>query len=266
MLVAGVVLHSNKSLSELEFIMDEMEEWEFDVNVARAEELGHSRRLDVHRWSDHQEVNSFVAEIFDQISSAGNPRIRREHVKVVLLDLYVAWCDDPTLKISFSRSPNEYRAGSIYNELKISRTTIDVVDELRSSDFVEFAVGFNDRNSGIGRYSRMWPTDLLIEKFRDARFEKFDIGNDPTRVAVKLHDNDGGSVEYTDNEETIRMGNVLAPYNDLLRMTYISIPNLSDMKIALGNPVRGEQRFLQVSQNHKFICRVFSRNSFELGG
>ena len=28
-------------------------------------DLNNSRRLDVHRWSDHPEVNKFVYELFD---------------------------------------------------------------------------------------------------------------------------------------------------------------------------------------------------------
>ena len=61
----------------------------------------HSRILDVHRWSDHPEVNTFVDLIYkNHIHYVGeNTRIKKKHLKVVLLDLFVAWTDDPDLHI-----------------------------------------------------------------------------------------------------------------------------------------------------------------------
>ena len=62
----------------------------------------HSRPLDVHRWSDHPEVNAFVDRIYkEHIHQSGtNTQIKKKHLKVVLLDLYVAWSDDPSLNIA----------------------------------------------------------------------------------------------------------------------------------------------------------------------
>ncbi|MDA7767154.1 hypothetical protein N8977_06095, partial [Alphaproteobacteria bacterium] len=63
----------------------------------------HSRPLDVHRWSDHPEVNSFVNEVFDQFLKKKikeNTSIKKKHLKLVLLDLYVAWLNDPDLNIA----------------------------------------------------------------------------------------------------------------------------------------------------------------------
>ena len=66
-----------------------------DMNSRRDYE--HSRPLDVHRWSDHPEVNAFVDRIYkEHIHQSGtNTQIKKKHLKVVLLDLYVAWSDDP---------------------------------------------------------------------------------------------------------------------------------------------------------------------------
>lgn len=67
-------------------------------------DLNYSRPLDVHRWSDHPEVNSFVDKIYSSLPAlSGNKQIRKKHLKVLLLDLYVAWSTDPDLKIAISR-------------------------------------------------------------------------------------------------------------------------------------------------------------------
>jgi len=68
-------------------------------------DLNNSRRLDVHRWSDHPEVNKFVYELFDaeiapelpSLSGRGRkPRCDIKYqFKVLILDLYLLWCEDP---------------------------------------------------------------------------------------------------------------------------------------------------------------------------
>ena len=73
--------------------------------------LTNARPLDVHKWSDYPEVNTFVNHIYNLlIGLNGNERINKKHLKVLLLDLYVAWLADPTLKIMFSRNNNSYRS------------------------------------------------------------------------------------------------------------------------------------------------------------
>ena len=96
----------------------------------KSKALAYSRRLDVHTWSDHPEVNKFVDPIYDKSFKSRKKNIEKKHLKVVLLDLYVAWVQDPKLKISFSRNHTDYDAGTIYNEQSISRLTIEVVDIL----------------------------------------------------------------------------------------------------------------------------------------
>jgi len=78
------------------------------INTPRtiAEALNHSKPLDVHTWSEHPEVNGFVNEIYEAHFLGGNEKIRKKHLKVVLLDLYVTWCCDPNLKIAVSLNPN----------------------------------------------------------------------------------------------------------------------------------------------------------------
>ena len=71
----------------------------------------HSRPLDAHRWSEHPEANSFVDFVFDtylNIQSNENKRIKKKHLKVVLLDLYVAWLNDPDLNIAVHMTTGAY--------------------------------------------------------------------------------------------------------------------------------------------------------------
>ena len=66
-------------------------------------DLNYSRPLDVHRWSKHPEVNSLMDKIYSSLPHiSGNKTIRKKHLKVLLLDLYVAWCTDPDLKLAIN--------------------------------------------------------------------------------------------------------------------------------------------------------------------
>ena len=121
----------------------------------------HSRPLDVHRWSEHPEVNAFVDDIFNTYFKL-KTNIRKKYLKVVLLDLYIAWRDDPTLTIGVAMSPKAYKAGkSRNNSLHIKRTIIDIVNELKELELINFIKGerFSQRFSYVSRISA---SDKLI--------------------------------------------------------------------------------------------------------
>ena len=89
----------------------------------------HSKPLDVHKWSDHPEINKLVDDLWLQVVEAalggksnnkGKSDPKRQ-LKVLLLDLYVAWLDDPTLSVVINFNNNAYTVNSRYNALRISR-------------------------------------------------------------------------------------------------------------------------------------------------
>ncbi|MBY6006731.1 hypothetical protein KUV62_22635, partial [Salipiger bermudensis] len=90
----------------------------------------YSRPFDVHRWSDHPEVKGVVDTLWDEWLPGtelrkGDGKRRKTgpkpkatdktHLKVLVLDLYVAWNEDPELSVGVHMSPNEYKVGSRYN-------------------------------------------------------------------------------------------------------------------------------------------------------
>lgn len=243
----------------------------FDVDEAKALALDNSRLFDVHTWSDHPEVDAFVDPIYENYFIGRKKEVRKRHVKVLLLDLYVAWNEDPERYIAISRNSNDYKAKTRYNALHISRLTIDVIDALLEASLIEQDIGFYNRDSGFGRLTRIRPTDELIKMFEEAKFGPLDISYPLNRETVVLRDRDpddrrSRDIEYEDTEETRRMSAMLAQYNALLRATFIDIPTLEQPGIDYhedGQPAR-----VIVSHNHraKFVRRIFNRGSFECGG
>ena len=89
-----------------------------------------SRPLDVHRWSTYPEVNKFINLIYNNYFKCKNPTLLKKHIKVILLDLYIAWKENPLMELGVHMNNNAYKAKSRYNELHISKKTILVVNHL----------------------------------------------------------------------------------------------------------------------------------------
>ena len=172
-----------------------------DMN--RRRDYEHSRPLDVHRWSDHPEVNAFVDRIYkEHIHQSGtNTQIKKKHLKVVLLDLYFASSDDPDLNIAVQMSPNAYSDGTVsgkgksrYNALNIKVSTIDVVHRLHITGLIGLKEGRQDPE-GRSYLTRIWAAEPLIEMFMDATFGYFNIGYPENKATVILRDENKRNIE-----------------------------------------------------------------------
>jgi len=224
-----------------------------------------ARPLDVHRWSEYPEVNDFVDEVYSTLKTIkGHQSTGKKLVKVLLLDLYVAWCGDPSMKIMFSRDNNAYKARSRYSELHIGKTIIGIVDTLVTEGIIHEQKGFNDRITGIGFQSRLWASEGLQERFKQARFSQFAIEHHQDRETVILRNEDKEAEEYLDTSETIRMRQLLQDYNSLLSNTHIDIYDLKTPVLEIGN---GKKRMrLQIHQQDKFVRRIFNNSRWDQGG
>lgn len=157
-----------------------------------------SRPLDVYRWSDHLEVNVFVDAIYKAyfIDDAGNTTIRKKHIKVVLLDLYLCWYECPESHIAIHMRKSAYSNGIVtskgnsrYNELHIKPTTIKVIHRLVKAGVIGIKTGFQHPD-GHGRISRIWALPPLVKMFEDATFGYFDISYSSDREAIEQRDED----------------------------------------------------------------------------
>jgi hypothetical protein len=238
------------------------------VAATEFEILNFARPLDVHTWSDYPEVNNFVELIFEDLKGVdGNRKTIRKLLKVVLLDLYVAWCSDPDLKLMFSRDNNAYAAKSRYSELHIGKKIIEVVDALVACGLVNEKRGFNDRSTGSAFLTRLWPTARLIAHFKKAKFHQFHVHNHEDREVIILRDEDKEDVEYVDKDQDLdlaAMRTVLRDYNKLLARTHTDIETLEEPVIQLGEGKA--KRSLPINQRTKFVHRIFNNSRWDHGG
>ena len=245
----------------------------------KVRDYNHSRPLDVHRWSDYSEVNPFINILYDNYikNVSENANIQKKHLKLIILDLFVAWIDDPELNIGVHMHDSAYSDGSIfnkgksrYNELNIKVSTIKIVHRLRDLGFIGFKKGYEGSVKFAPRVSRIWSKDKLIKLFKDAAFSYFDVNYSIDREVIVLRNEDKVDIEYEDNDSIQGMRKVVQDYNELLRGTFIDIPELNIPRIELKEKkqrrLKNKPIYVNISHHDKFTRRIFNNSSFEEGG
>lgn len=243
-------------------------------------DYNHSRPLDVHIWSEHPEINVLVTELWshfwetepqDMQKRGPKPKApKKKHLKVLLLDLYVCWQDDPSMYLSVHMSKSGWKANSRYNALNLSSQMICIIKRLSDLNFLEFKAGFE------GRLSRIRPTEKLELLFRHTKLANDDISHnhDKEMLILKAGDgiegfNKGEKLEYTDTPETFAMRDVLKRYNALLQRSHIDICSLEIPvmeRLSTKGKQAGESLKIQIDNRNVFIKRVFNNGSWKHGG
>ena len=233
--------------------------------------------LNVHKWSNHKEVNKLIDYIYTSfflnnpnVNKASN--IQKKHLKVVLLDLYVNYNKDVNIHTAVSMKPADYIAvDGIYNVLNIKASTIRVVHILAEEGLIYFKIG----KEIISRRTAIWPSPILAKMFDEALFSIFDIHDIEDKAVVVLNRKKPKQkkkvlVPYNPNNPKIKkMIKVVKDYNELIWRTFIDIPELETPQIIIPpKRKRKTNREVKVSitQHDKFVNRVFNNGSWKDGG
>ena len=236
-----------------------------------------SRPIDVHRWSEWPEVNHFLNDIYSSIFNSTTDqlsKIQKKHVKILLLDLYVAWRQGWKY-VGMSFDVNRYKPKSRYNALHISKTLILVARKLEQAGLIIIHKGYHNHATGEGYVTRLQPSEGLLAWFTNASWADEAIDCHWQRELVELRDNRkdkvkgkkiSGSatqirVEYDDTPETIRMRQILTAYNTLLQGVHIDCCHLTEPFI-----YRKDGAVIRIGQHDRYIKRVFNNGKFNKGG
>src|SRR5215471_6199720 len=95
------------------------------MNVAEDQaNYENSRPFDMHRWSEHPQLRELTNEIYEELRPYLPTRIDKEkhkiHLRVLLLDLYHRYLEDPEGWIGLSLNRNDYSGPKRYNKLFLS--------------------------------------------------------------------------------------------------------------------------------------------------
>ena len=174
------------------------------------DERQYSRAIDVHRISEYPEVqnviNSLLSELNDSNLIKNSPRKRiLKHLKVVILDLYVAYLGDPLVYVSYPRSKDAYRRDQRMKQLFLGYGPMTtVINGLASLGYLEDHRGFYDQGRKTGFQSRMRATSKLIDLIENYSVVPSMIALEDDQLIV-LRDADKESIPYEETDETSAM-------------------------------------------------------------
>lgn len=220
--------------------------------------------IDFHRVSAFKAVNLVVEQLEPIVTGTSKispkPKIVRKHLKLVVLNLYVAW---KLWKWMIYPGGNRSYANILkrYNGTSISRQLAHTIRALRDAGYVDVKPGFKDTNTGKSFQSRAKATDKLIDLFTtlSPKMVQTPRLRESIILRVKVESDDGsGEVkqfhDYEDTSETMAMRGNLYRYNSLIHKTDIwlplDVPGYSDDEIEVSS---------------KFTYRVFN-GTFDAGG
>lgn len=221
----------------------------------------HSVRLNVSLSSGGAGIADLSRHMLANCFDGTARKATEKHLNTLLANLYEAWVEDPTLALALSMTNSGYKAKSRYNPSKVSNQLIGVVNRLADLGYLYGTQGFNDRRSGIGRTSRVWPSAHLAHLLGQAQSHGATCVLHPETEVLILRDQDSKKLEYDETPATLAMRSDLRAYNRLLEKTFIDVPELQRPIIPMS--ARGA---LRVSQRDKLVRRVFNRSSWEKGG
>lgn len=249
-------------------------------------DVGASRRLDVHRWSDYPELRNCLANIVQEINvTEERTRARTQRganqlsdaVRCIVLDLYVAWCADPTLEIAVSLSKSSFSKGTRYEALYFTYDTFrPALNGLIKLGLVEVArTPFHDPRTGIGRVTRLRATPRLIEvltgtaeltlaklRFRGDRYAE---------EVIVLRNELKNDIEYKETKSTTNMRAELARINESFASHWLDLELSDRQTIALNARMANDHRHGSreapyVDLAAKRLRRVFNNGSWNEGG
>jgi hypothetical protein len=238
----------------------------------------HSRPLDVHRWSNHPEIKDLTDQLYveceiNKLDKAGNRRPKKsakDMLQVLLLDLYVAWLNDPSLALGFSKNHNSYAANSRMDRIFIGNNIIKVEEKLFAAGYIEEQEGFHDKTGRNQSYTtRIRHSQKLRDAFIKLTVDLYDIDHHAGKPLILLREryqdeNDNKQkrlLDYPMTPEVEAMWADLVAYNDLLRRSFIDIPSLQD-PVVQRTIERGKRKdqvqIIPISHDNKHVHRVFN--------
>lgn len=189
----------------------------------------------------HTSVAPEVIEIRDMLYTELVPKVNpcrsikryKDALRSVLLNLYVGWMLGRPIK--YSRNEADYRHPKRYGKLFLKpRRLFSVIDALAELGYIQAKGGFNDRGQKIGRQSRMWATEKLINLFMAFKVDRPGIiqRSIPEELIQKKNIKKR-QVDYPETTATSSMREKLSNYNDFISGQNITVALKSDSQVSL---------------------------------
>ena len=243
----------------------------------------YAKLLDVHRYSEHSGVTALVKPIWNKCFGTPEEAAPRKggvkpkasslsQLRAVLLDLYVAWRQDPELSVGVAMNNAAWKTDSRYNKIGMSRLTPKNIRRLHECGFIDLSPGsYAGPGAATNRNTRIRAAEPLRKLFREAKFGTPHILTHPGKESIIMRGGERSerNLEYEDTDTTNQMRKELSAYNRLLHRAFVDVPDQEATFIE--RPIKsglraGEAARVPVCGSDNFVHRVFNRNDWNCGG
>ncbi len=171
------------------------------------------------------------SEVIAKLTNIRDKYRYKEALKLILLNLYVAYCFRKTIR--YSRNKNNYRRHERYGLLHFKRDRIlPIIDVLEELDYIQQSIGHYDSKRAFGRQTRMWAMPKLIMLFQANDFDHPGIiQREQPEEIIQLRDESKMCIGYSDEQFIIDMRNNLTDYNNFISQQNITVEVPQDAEI-----------------------------------
>lgn len=243
-------------------------------------DYNYSRRFDVHKWSDYPQVKKLTQELYKELESNETRKKARTSkeakrlertLRVVLIDLFVAWTEDKNLYLAYPRGSEKYSDKSRYANIYIKfKAMKNVTDFLCKAGYIDHALGHKFEKQE-GRVSRMRATDKLRELFKKHAVRANHITVSKDKELILKKDENKQLIKYDDTNKTDAMRKNVQRINEHLSTFDINLHITNEQEAAIKKKlVEKRVKYGEISKLLNFssntLHRVFNNDSFKEGG
>jgi hypothetical protein len=232
-----------------------------------------------HAWSDAEAFVELVDTVYASLpmksqkeligSSNNKGSMSVKHImRVVLVDLYNTYKQDPKLSTGFARKHKDWVVNDRYNGQGIPRKIVDVVDALKKARYLRYEPGKSKKaGDDVNKRSRIQPTKKLKDLFNGLDLSRNDIINHHKQETILLRNKDANdeksvNIKYEDTPATTRMRKVVESYNEMMLKHHVDVASLREpIFVREHKNEKGEvtKEVIPIGPDHMFTYRVFSR-------
>jgi hypothetical protein len=222
--------------------------------------LNNSRPFDVHRWSEYPEAKALTKqilyELFSKFPNKETENKRERALRVLLIDLWCSFREDPSQYIGIQLSSNAYQVGERYNKLHLKYGPIkECVHGLVRAGYLAGQIGFYDRRTGIGKVTRLTASSKLRKIFQATKWDaRLMLDRKENEVIILKSADSKKIIDYIDSKKTRQMREDVERYNKFI----------ADVQVDVS--IRNKDIPENIYLHHKALYRVFNNNRFDQGG
>ncbi|RPH51690.1 MAG: hypothetical protein EHM85_05645 [Desulfobacteraceae bacterium] len=182
-----------------------------DIYVSKSK---HLRRL----------ITRLIIEV-ERVIKVPNRKRYREVLKIVIISIWMGYiCGKP---VQYSRDRSHYQQNSKYGKLFIKYDRlIPTIDALVTLGYIEQKKGFLDRNTNIGRITRMWATEKLAKAFLKHNLKQpgfFEKPQPENPIVLKDDSKQKKEIPYPTNSHRQKMRDDIELYNGFVDKNIITV-------------------------------------------